>query len=518
MRQLKRIATLAALTVAVVSQAFAQDSALTKRVDLFLRGADLLNAVQALTLQTGLQFVVVPNSEGFRKIDLNLAEVTAEEAIKYICQAAGAYAERDANGVFIIRAGTPDTKVEADPELPIARPKVIRRIKIMRADPKLVYDMVTKAQVVENGNEMRDLQIMGSDIINRVTPQAPKTAINYLNGSASPVAYPLNTAADDIALPGEGAKQLGGGGGGQLGGGGGGQLGGGGQDGATGLQGGEGFVPQGIDRVTYDPTDNSLIVQGTEEAIRELERLIEQFDVAPKQVVIKVEFVATNQSLDKALGIDWLYARGTMFAGVRPGEFARSGDPVFFNYSTGNIQTRLRTLLNSGWGRTVSAPLVRTLNNQPAFVSQGTVIYIFQPVVNQGNGTFQTVFQPIPVPVTTFLAVRPRINNDGTVTVFLSPSVQDITGFTTSPDGTQYPNIVFQNISLVARVKSGETIALAGFTAKRDSYSVKRIPILSDLPIIGQLFRSRDEVRRSSELLVFVTPTVIDENSGGLEP
>jgi general secretion pathway protein D len=368
---------------------------------------------------------------------------------------------------------------------------------------------------------------------------APKNIsfANYSGGNLSPsTSYPVNTVnpqknegANGVLLPGEepfrqneieierARAQLSGGGGqgGQFGGGGGQQ---GGQQGGsvTQLQGGQGFVPEGITRVVFDPNDNSFIVQGTEEAIRELERLIEQFDVAPKQVVIKVEFIATSENAEKALGIDWLYARGTVFAGTVPGNFARNGDPVFINYSTGNLETRLRTLLQNGWGRVLQAPLVRTLNNQPAVVQQLTTIPIFQPQILQGQNNFIITYTVQAFPIQTVLAVKPRINNDGTITVFLSPQLTDITGFSTSPNGTVAPRTVAQSIQLVARVKDGETIALAGFTSKRDSYNVRRIPILSDLPIIGQLFRSRDETKASSELIIFVTPTVVNEDEFGL--
>jgi type II secretory pathway component GspD/PulD (secretin) len=278
------------------------------------------------------------------------------------------------------------------------------------------------------------------------------------------------------------------------------------------------LVPQGIERIQYDPTDNSFIVIGTDDAINELERRIEQFDQQPRQVTIRVEFVATTQTAERALGIDWTYARGTIFAGVRPGEFARSGDPVFINYATGNVTTRLRTVMNNGWGRTVSAPLVRTLNNQPAAVAQSVTTYVFQPVINNGPSGTQTVFQPIPVPIQTFLVVKPRINNDNTIALTLNPQIANITGFSVSPDGNRFPNVVSQSIQLSTIVKNGETIALAGFTSKNDRYNVKRIPILSDIPIIGQLFRGREESRDSSELIVFVTPTIVGDDQFGLEP
>jgi general secretion pathway protein D len=314
-----------------------------------------------------------------------------------------------------------------------------------------------------------------------------------------------------------------GGGGGNQGGPGGGGLGGGqagGQGGVGSTQNlpGSGIMPPGITRVMYDPTDNSLIVQGDDAAIRELELLIAQFDVAPKQVIIKVEFITTSTSLDRALGIDWFYQRGSVFAGVRPGTFARAADPIFLNYATGNISTRLRTLLTEGWGRTVTSPLVRTLNNQTASIANSAQTTIFINTVTSGPGGIVITPNPVTITATTFLTVTPRINGDQTITVFLNPSLQGFGQLKRGPDGQEIPDILIQQIQVVARVRSGETIALGGLTNKVDNYSESRIPILSDLPIIGQLFRGRNTNTSSSELIIFVTPTIVDDENFGLGP
>lgn len=518
-RLARTVAALAA-TVSFTTLAFAQEDVLQKKVDLFLRDADLQAAIQALTLQTGLQFVVKPGSGDFKKISLQLSQQTAEQAIRYICDAAGAYAEKDANGVFVISSGkkeepTPD---KTQPEVAVAKPHITRSIKLMKADPDLVRAML-KDVVYDSDHGLTEIDKFMQN--SSTTPKAMNNVFQMYGSGQSVLqtASPRPTTTENVTLPDEAAPQLGGGGQPGGGAGGGGQNNPGGQQGGvTGLRGGDGLVPQGIDRIMYDPTDNSFLVQGTEEAIRELERIIEQFDRQPKQVVIKVEFVSTTQSSDRALGIDWLYSRGTVNAGVRPGEFARSGDPVFFNYATGNISTRLRTLMNNGWGRVVSAPLLRTLNNQTALVAQNVTTYLFLPIVTNGPGGQTTFYNPTPLTIQTFLVVRPRINNDNTIAMTLTPQIANITGFSVGPDGTQYPNFTSQQIRVATIVKNGETIALAGFTTKNDSYTVKKIPVLSDLPIIGQLFRGRNDAKSSSELVVFVTPNIVQEDELGLQP
>src|SRR5205085_2017119 len=163
----------------------------------------------------------------------------------------------------------------------------------------------------------------------------------------------------------------------------------------------------------YDPTDNSFIVEGSDEAIQDFIRLINEFDVAPKQVSIKVEFITTSSSVSRSLGFEFLYQRGAAFAGTAPGTFVRAGDPIFRNYGSGNVTARMRTELLEGFGKVVNAPIIRTLNNQPAAVSSTVTATIFvNQVVGNGAGSVIVVPQPLPLSVQTALVVAPRINGD----------------------------------------------------------------------------------------------------------
>ena len=538
---LKTVAlALACLAALMASSIGAAQAGYAKRIDLHLKDADLHSATFAVTVKTGIAFVIAESSEPFGLITLSIPDVTPEDAIRYICDAAGAWAERDQNGVYIIRRGRPEAAVpEIALNLPVDEPERVQKIILMRGDPVRIYNILLGRGGVFNAED----SVLA---INRAAAakivaggRIPRAPLIMVTGGTQQTVYPTSTTQgvaipNEIVLPDESVGQVGFGGGGGLGGGGQGGLGGGGQGGfggggqggqggfgggtASSLTAGQGLVPQGISQFVYDPTDNSLIVKGTDQAIRELELLIAQFDVAPKQVIIKVEFITTSTSLDTSLGIDWFYQRGSMFAGSRPGTFARSSDPIFINYATGNISTRLRTLLTHGWGRTVTAPLIRTLNNQLATISNTVTTTIFVNTVTSGPGGIVITPNPFPLTAFTFLAVTPRINNDGTVTVGISPTLSAFGQFKRGPDGQEIPDTLQQSISVVARVKSGETIALGGMTNKVDNYSESRIPILSDLPIIGQLFKGRNTNTLSSELIIFVTPTIVEDDEYGLGP
>ncbi len=538
---------LSALVVAPLGSAFAQQTPNDLRVDLKLVDADMMFAAQSLFRQTGIQFVVEPSSEPFKKVTLSLKDVTPEDAVRYICRSAGAEFRRDENGVYIIGRSKP---VEAVPALVESRPGkkagVVKKLRVMQADVRDVLQMIVYGESMRNGFD--DLKKFGSQFSTEAKRMFGSNVL--IQGNVSPVGSfgpattpnqlsPLSGVENgtQIAVPGEVAKQRGGGGGGMMGGGGmgGGQLGGGqggglgggglgggglgggglGQGGGGNLQGGQGLVPEGIDFISFDPSDNSFIVRGDPDAIDALRKIIADYDVAPIQVQVKVEFITTSETVSKSLGYDFLYQRGTVFAGTRPGSFTRSTDPVFLNYATGNVTMRLRASLTQGDGRVVSAPIVRTLNNQPAtvFSTEQTTIFVNSAIVTQGTVVNQA--NPFPLTASTFLTVAPRVNFESggskSVTLFLTPQIQEFSGFSTGPNGEQIPNIITQGVSVVARVKNGETMVLGGVTRKNETNNTNRVPVLSELPIVGQFFRSLVRNRTTSELLIFVTPTVIDD-------
>lgn len=532
---LKKSITSMAFAAGLATAAFAIDT--PRNIDIKLDDADLVKATETLHRLTGIQFVVQPSAKGFDRVTLALKQATPEDAIKYMCVAAKAYFKREESGVYVISS---EPFAEAAPKAAEAKKakKQFRKVLLMHQDPKAIYDQMMFARIEDPTAKMADLRRLQQV----VSPNLRAGNSFWDNATANPMSAPPSTqaASNTVRLPGEAAGQMGGGmmgggmgggmgmgggglgggglGGGGLGGGGlgGGQFGGGGQ-----LTSGQGLVPSSIEFISYDPTDNSLIIVGTnEDDINELINYINSLDVKAKQVSIKVEFITTSETLDKSIGFAFQFQRGSVVLGPNPADFLRVPDPVFLTYASGNAVMRLRTRLSEGNGKLVTAPIIRTLNNTPAFVSAFTTTYIlstFQTLQPGGNVISQ--IQPQPIQAGTSLAVTPRINNDGDVVMALAPTVGGITGQQSIPNLGQLPIIQQQFLSVTARVKDGETIVLGGLNTENQSFNVEKVPILADLPIIGQFFQRRLTTKSNSELLVFVTPKIIEDDSqGGLGP
>jgi len=103
------------------------------------------------------------------------------------------------------------------------------------------------------------------------------------------------------------------------------------------------------------------------------------------------------------------------------------------------------------------------------------------------------------------LAVLPHINGDNTITMFLQPSLSTI-----DIQGSGF-RATTQTLTTTRIIKSGETMVLGGFITRQEALQIRKVPLLSDLPIIGNLFTQRTRASTGAEVLVFITPVIIED-------
>jgi general secretion pathway protein D len=228
--------------------------------------------------------------------------------------------------------------------------------------------------------------------------------------------------------------------------------------------------------------------------------------------LIRAEFVTVSRNDLEQFGIDWSLARVNLTAGATG--FAPRNAPVFVNYATGNLATNLRTLLTQGRGRVVNAPIVTTMNNVPASVFFSTNDWIIiQQTFFDPQGRPIVFSTPYPLFAFSQLQVTPRINADGTITLALAPSIT--TPGRVQVGAQQMPRFDSQSVLTVRRIKNGETIVIGGLVSRTDSNTIQKVPILGDLPLIGQFFRTKDRAIVENELLIFITATVLEDDPQG---
>src|SRR5579862_3002069 len=167
------------------------------RVSLDMKDVDLLTACQILAKKSGIQTIIDPNATPFGKVTLHLDNVAPEDALRFVCESAGAYYTRDENGVYLLSHNKPsaDSGTSAAAAAP-AGAKHRRRIAVMKADPKAIYDAIAFKDGMAGHSYTHTGGHAGSDWFGDsqtpFTPQTapPVTATSYISTGGNGVILP----------------------------------------------------------------------------------------------------------------------------------------------------------------------------------------------------------------------------------------------------------------------------------------------------------------------------------------
>jgi len=311
------------------------------------------------------------------------------------------------------------------------------------------------------------------------------------------------------------------------------------------------------------PHRNLLVVRNSLENLRLVEKLLDEFDRIPKQVLIEARFITISQadlvkvgfSLDQLVlaqsggkvGFGELAASSTVKSVItqQGGNLAQVTEKVDSNMSEDYSLRRLEasgtfpgTLTLSGIlgnttyiavlnalkqvssSKTLSVPRITVANNHTARIHRGTKRYYFEEydiaTIDEGDHGTATRLVPTGIPREIELGyqlnVKVNIGNDGqTVMLALKPKINDISGYEFF-DAAKLPILDENTLETTVVVNSGETVVLGGMITKSQTDQEKRVPVLGDIPLLGRLFRTRTTENNPHHLLIFVHATVIDSS------
>ncbi len=161
----------------------------------------------------------------------------------------------------------------------------------------------------------------------------------------------------------------------------------------------------------------------------------------------------------------------------------------------------------------VSQPRIRTLNNQAAMIKVGTDKPFFRRTSNviTANGGTQTQsnVEVTSITIGTILALTPQISDDGWITMDISPVITRLVNVAEGPDGSTAPEVDIKQASSLVRVPQGATVVIGGLIQNERYKTTRKVPILGDIPGIGYAFRGVYDDTRKSELVIFITPTIV---------
>jgi len=257
-----------------------------------------------------------------------------------------------------------------------------------------------------------------------------------------------------------------------------------------------------------------IILSGSKSLLARALELLPVLDMPPRQVRIKVTITEVSRTAESRLGINWQDLAGA--AGVVLGEMPEgeigdthnSRDIKLGHFSRSNLQIAgaLNALITEGNARILANPTIAMLDGREATIHSGDKIYYpqvigFTPLGGQ-------IVQATEIDVGVTLKVNPRIGPDGTVTLTVLPSVSSIAPSVFSG----YPTITERSAVTTVRVKDGETFVLGGLIRDDEIIIVNKVPLLGDIPVIGDLlFKSKDRKPSHSEVLVIITPEVVKD-------
>lgn len=279
-------------------------------------------------------------------------------------------------------------------------------------------------------------------------------------------------------------------------------------------------------RVSIDNRTNTLLVQDTADQVRDIVRTIDRLDVAVRQVQIEARIVIARDTASRELGINWGMSSTRGFQEGDDGVFTRRdinpnginraqgglavdlgaatgpGTGFSFGYLSGDIllDLELRALESEGKSQTISQPRIITANQRTARISQGEE-RAFQSV--DGNDNPDTEFKEAELS----LEVTPQITPDNRIIMDL---VIKNDSFRESEFGGE-PPIDTNQIETQVLVDNGQTVVLGGILTTEELRQIAKTPLLGDIPLLGRLFRYTEESNEKVELLVFITPRLLDD-------
>ncbi len=245
-----------------------------------------------------------------------------------------------------------------------------------------------------------------------------------------------------------------------------------------------------------------------------------------KQVLIDTKILEITFDNEHTSGINWskfqLSLHGSSDAhksrqnGVESGSFSYPNYLIGYNFS---VEALMKFLKTQGKVSIVSNPKILTLNNQPAVINVGKEVnyrYSTGTTVTTSNGTTTTTpsYEVDSTFVGITLDIVPEITENNSIILKINPVVSEIADEHRDSNGVPYlaPDIKIKQLSSIVKVKNGKKILLGGLIQKRSEVKNNKVPILGSIPLIKYAFSSKEKRRVKSELIMIITPYIIEND------
>ncbi|MGH8786245.1 MAG: type IV pilus secretin PilQ [Cupriavidus necator] len=278
--------------------------------------------------------------------------------------------------------------------------------------------------------------------------------------------------------------------------------------------------------LTADARTNQLFVSDIASKLEEVQNFIGKIDIPVRQVIIEARIVEATDSFSRNLGVKLGFAGqynnarvGNTYNNVLPGATSDNGPflslpagaingtnpanvavSLFNSAATKFLALELSALEADGKGKIISSPRVVTANNIKALIEQGTELP-YQAATSSGATSVQ--FRKANLK----LEVTPQITPEGNVLLDVDVNKDSVGIQTTSGFAIDTKHVQTQVL-----VENGGTVVIGGIYTQTESNETDKVPLLGDIPVLGYLFKNNAKVRNRTELLVFLTPRILNES------
>ena len=274
---------------------------------------------------------------------------------------------------------------------------------------------------------------------------------------------------------------------------------------------------------------NAVIISELKERVSELLTLLQDLDLARPQLLVEARLVEVN--LDNDLEIEMNH----MFTQTGGGSKGLVQSTTEIDLSTpGNtplvdqglqlelrpwssedglkrLDTFFRALVNKGRANILSSPNVVVAAGSQTSIITGEEVPIFSSTISNGSVQVSTTFKQVGVK----LRVKALQIAGDTAEIEVNPEVSAVTGFSTGPNNTTSPILAVRQMRATLRLKDGEVLSIGGLVRQEQRDSVRKTPILGDIPLLGALFRSSRDTESRTQLLFFLRVHVLSEGKAG---
>ena len=268
-----------------------------------------------------------------------------------------------------------------------------------------------------------------------------------------------------------------------------------------------------------DPGSRSLIITTDAETNEKIMKVLETLDKPVPQALIKVLFLEVTHGNDRDIGVEFGYdseAEGrdrslisTLGDAVTALTTASAGDRPMVRILETDLEVTLRAMQKVAKLEVLSRPSIMARHNEEATITIGQEVpFIRNSRITEQGQTINTIeYEDIGI----ILTVTPHITNSGLVELVVAPEISTLTGDTVSiAGGIDAPVIAKRSAETHVVVPSGKTIVIGGLMEDQETESVHKVPILGDIWGIGALFRRKVTTKSKTELLIFLTPTIVE--------